>query len=124
MEDSLQTLQKEVEDNVRLLDNAKAEAAHLTLRLQEEMDGRTVDREEYDLALQSMDQQSEQLNEQLHGLQRDLSDAQSRLQLAECQISSSEDEKATLQQEITTLGAEIQKLKSINRYLESQSKDR
>jgi myosin protein heavy chain len=123
-ENRLQTLQKEVEENVRLLDMAKAEAAHLTLRLQEEMEGRIMDREEYDQALQSMNQQSEQLKEQLHGMQRDLLDLQSRVQLAECQVTTTEDEKTGLQQDITTLGAEIQKLKSINRYLEAQSKER
>jgi glutamate racemase len=78
MENRQQTLQKEVEENVRLLDKAQAEAAQLTLRLQEEVEGRTKDREEYDLALQSMDQQSKKLKEQLHGVQRDLTDVQSR----------------------------------------------
>lgn len=124
MENMQQTLQKEVDENIQLLDKAEADAARLTLRLQDELAGRTMDREEYDLALQSMEQQSEGLKEQLHAVQLDLTDSQGRVQLAEDQVRKAEDEKTVLQQDITTIRAEIQKLKSINRYLESQSKER
>ena len=124
MEKRLQNLQNDAEDKARLLDVSKAEVAHLTIRLQEETDSRIVDREEYDLALESMKKEVEKLKEQLDGVRRDLLDVQSRHQRAECQVRTTEDEKTSLQQDITTLEAEIQKLKSINRYLESQSKER
>lgn len=124
MENRLQTLQEELEENVRLFDMTKGEAAHLTLRLREETEGRVMDREEYELAMQSMDQQSEKLKEEFHEVQRHLLDAQNKVQLAESQVRMTEDEKTSLQQDLTTLEAEIQKLKSLSRFLESQNKER
>ncbi len=124
LEKEMKSLQDKLEKNVRLLDTAKEEAAQLVDRLREETKARVTDQREHGVELHSAKEQTDTLEERLREVDNELLEVQSRLQQVENQVEAAEAEKTILQQDMTTLEAEIQKLKSINRYIDAQGKER
>jgi myosin protein heavy chain len=120
----MQSLQDKLEENIRLLDTAEEEAAQLVDRLREETEGRVSDQREYGVELRSAKEQTDTLEGRLREVDCELLGVQSRLQQVEDQVEAAETEKTILRQDMTTLEAEIQKLKSINRYIDAQGKER
>lgn len=120
----MQSLQNKLEETVRLLDTAEEEAAQLVNRLREETEGRVSDQREHGVDLRSAKQQTDTLEGRLREVDSELLGVRSRLQQVEDQVDAAEIEKTILRQDMTTLEAEIQKLKSINRYIDAQGKER
>ncbi|KDR85735.1 hypothetical protein GALMADRAFT_218825 [Galerina marginata CBS 339.88] len=123
LERKVQLLQGRFEEETRLSEISKEEAARLSLRLQEEVEGRAHDLKAHKVALSSADNRHERAQEAISKLQDDLVERQQALEETQMHLSASEEEKTGLQQEITTLEADVQKSKSLCRYLESQVKD-
>ncbi|KAH9486241.1 hypothetical protein JR316_0000305 [Psilocybe cubensis] len=123
LERKVHSLQGRFEEETRLLEISKEEAARLEHRLQKEVNARSQDHKSHASALASANEQYAQAEEIIAGLRLELSALQKELQVAQTNFASSEEEKTTLQQEITSMEAEIQKSKSLSRYLESQVKE-
>lgn len=113
-------LQESFDETSRLLDASKVEAARLADRLRELTEGRALDQKSHEIALQSAKDETRRVEERLRISENFVSEVQKRLEQAESQVKAAEVE----QQGITLLEAEIQKLKSMNRYLDSQNTER
>lgn len=123
-ERKMQTVQFKLDESIRLLDISREEVAQLVDRLREETEERVTDQQEHEEELHSAKEKTDKLEGRLREVESELSEAQNRLQQVEEQVEAAEAEKTILQQDMTTLEAEIQKLKSINRYIDAQGKER
>ena len=124
LEKKVQSLQGRFEEETRLLQISKEEAARLELRLGVEAEGRAQDHKAHREALASVNKQYELAEECISQLRADLAGLQKDLEVKQGYLAAAEEEKLTLQQDITTFEAEVQKSKSLSRFLEAQIKDR
>ena len=124
LQKKVQTLQGRLEEHIRLLDMSKEEAARLADRLHDETEGRAQDEKEHTHALASAKDDSDRLSAQFAQVQEELASVQTSLVHVEEQLRATEEERTALQQDITSLEADVQKSKSLNRYLETQVKER
>ncbi|KAJ3517877.1 hypothetical protein NLJ89_g226 [Agrocybe chaxingu] len=123
LEKKVVSLQGRFEENARLLDISKEEAARLAQRLQEEVEGRAHDQKKYSKEVTAAVERSKAADDSRSQLEEELAIIQDKLQRAQVDLETTEEDKIALQQEITTLEAEVQKSKSLQRYLEGQVKD-
>ncbi|CAA7264831.1 unnamed protein product [Cyclocybe aegerita] len=123
LEKKVVSLQGRFEENARLLDISKEEAARLAQRLQEEVEGRAHDQKKYSKEVSAAVERSKATDDSRSQLEEELAIIQDKLQRAQVDLETTEEDKIALQQEITTLEAEVQKSKSLQRYLEGQVKD-
>jgi len=124
LEKKVQSLQGRFEEETRLLQISKEEAARLEHRLRVEAEGRAQDHKAHGEALSSANKQYELAEESISQLRADLAALQDNLEVKQGYLAAAEEEKTILQQDITTFEAEIQKSKSLSRFLEAQIKDR
>jgi len=124
LEQKINSMQSKFEEQGRLLDISKREAARICDRLQEEVEGRAQDKKQHAVALLSAKERNEDAGEIISQLRGELETLERNLQQTDVHIKSVEDENVTLQQQMTALEAEIQRSKSLSRYLEIQIKDR
>lgn len=124
LEKKVQSLQGRFEEETRLLQISKEEAARLEHRLRVEAEGRTQDHKAHEETLSSANKQYKLAEESISQLRADLATLQDNLEVKQGNLSAAEEEKTILQQDITTFEAEIQKSKSLSRFLEAQIKDR
>lgn len=124
LEKKVQSLQGRFEEETRLLQISKEEAARLELRLRVEAEGRVQDHKAHGEALSSANKQYELAEESISQLRADLVTLQESLEVKQGYLAAAEEEKTILQQDITTFEAEVQKSKSLSRFLETQIKDR
>ncbi|KAH7930915.1 hypothetical protein BV22DRAFT_1053449 [Leucogyrophana mollusca] len=99
------------------------ELQELHLRLQEEVDARGEEQEEFRTQLEAHTNHIARLDLLQLELHQTLSDTRTQLEQTEAELLSLQGEKRSLQTDITTLEAEIQRLMSLIRYLESQVKE-
>jgi myosin protein heavy chain len=124
LEKKVQSLQGRFEEETRLLQISKEEAARLELRLRVEAEGRAQDHKAHGVELSSANKQYELAEESISQLRADLATLQENLEVKQGYLAAAEEEKTILQQDITTFEAEVQKSKSLSRFLEAQIKDR
>jgi len=124
MERKVQSIQGRFEEEIRLSAISKEEVASLTVRLQEEVEGRSRDLEEHETALAESEERLAQTSQEIATLRDTLTKVQITLQETENALVESEAVKTSLQEQSTTLEAEIQKSKSLYRYTDAQVKER
>ncbi|KAF8167355.1 hypothetical protein B0H34DRAFT_739969 [Crassisporium funariophilum] len=123
LEKKIGSLQAKFEEQARLLEISKEEAARLSDRLQEESSGRYQEKKQHAVALLSAKEEKQKTEERLLCVCQELASVRENFEQSQAATKTAEDEKDVLQQEITTLEAEVQRSKSLSRYLEAQVQD-
>ncbi|KAF9567768.1 hypothetical protein CPC08DRAFT_680446 [Agrocybe pediades] len=123
LERKVQSMEGRFEEELRLSAISKEEVGSLTIRLQQEVEARSRDREDHEAALAESEERLAQAARDIDALRSTLADVQKKVEETETALSESEDVKISLQEQITSLEAEVQKSKSLHRYTETQIKE-
>jgi chromosome segregation ATPase len=124
LEGELVELQSRFDEQSLRLEQAIQEADQLSRELQTEVSGRSEDRETHEKQLHLTNEQCHHTESSLAVLNQNMDFAKGQLEQSRQELETLQEENVCLQEEITTLEAEIQRSISLNRFLESQVKER